>query len=257
MRYEKPVWQMVKEAVEALKGKAKYAEIKEYIKLNYGDVNESTINCTIIVCTVNVPSRIHYPENNKPRQADSNYDFLYSIGPGHVESYHSNKHGNWEIIRNENDGKLSIHKIDEHIKPDEKDETYLFALESHLRDFMAQNIHTLKVGDSPLQLYVDEAGNGGVEFRTDVGFIDILAIDEEHNFVVFELKVNRGIDQALGQLLRYMGWVKSNIGSSGEVKGVIVAQAIDEKLKYAVSVVKNVSLYEYEMNFKIDAVQLS
>jgi len=63
------VWQMVKEAVQNLGGKATYSEIKDYIRNKYGAVNESTINCQIIVCTVNHPSRIHYPENKKPRVA--------------------------------------------------------------------------------------------------------------------------------------------------------------------------------------------
>ena len=78
---DKPyVWQMIKEAVESLGGKATYSEIKDYIWEKYGKVNESTINCQIIVCTVNHPSRIHYPENKKPRVANSRYDFLFSTG---------------------------------------------------------------------------------------------------------------------------------------------------------------------------------
>jgi hypothetical protein len=47
------VWQMIKETVENLGGKATYSEIKDYIRNKYGEVNESTINCQIIVCTVN------------------------------------------------------------------------------------------------------------------------------------------------------------------------------------------------------------
>jgi hypothetical protein len=71
---------MIKEAVENLGGMATYSEIKDYIRNKYGEVNESTINCQIIVCTVNHPSRIHYPENKKPRIANSRYDFLFSTG---------------------------------------------------------------------------------------------------------------------------------------------------------------------------------
>jgi hypothetical protein len=39
------VWQMIKEAVECLGGKATYSEIKDFIRNKYGEVNESTINC--------------------------------------------------------------------------------------------------------------------------------------------------------------------------------------------------------------------
>ena len=55
------VWQMIKKTVVSLGGKATYLEIKDYIKSKYGEVNENTINCQIIVCTVNHPLRIHYP----------------------------------------------------------------------------------------------------------------------------------------------------------------------------------------------------
>ncbi|MCD6399578.1 DUF91 domain-containing protein, partial [candidate division WOR-3 bacterium] len=78
------VWQMCKEAVESLGGKASYREIKNYIHKKYSGVNDNTITCQIIVCTVNHPSRVHYPENKKPRLCDSQYDFLYSIGRGQV-----------------------------------------------------------------------------------------------------------------------------------------------------------------------------
>lgn len=58
-----PVWQMIKEAIEALGGKATYGEIRDYIKAKFGDVNKSTITCQTIICSVNHPSRVHYPEN--------------------------------------------------------------------------------------------------------------------------------------------------------------------------------------------------
>jgi RecB family endonuclease NucS len=58
-----------------------------------------------------------------------------------------------------------------------------------------------------LSLYQDETGRDGIENRTDVGPIDILAVDTEGNFVVFELKLSRGPDYAMGQIARYMGWV--------------------------------------------------
>jgi hypothetical protein len=257
-----PVWQMVKKAVESLGGKASYSEIKNYIWEEYGhDVDEGTINCQIIRCTVNKPSRIHYLGSKKP--ADSRYDFLFSTGPGKVELYDPKKHGMWAIKSNEN-GELIVSQVDAELHPQvevagesvEEERESLFSVESHLRDFIAQNIGVIKINGHPLRLYVDAHGRNGVEYPTEVGTIDILALDDEDDFVVFELKLERGPDNAVGQLLRYMGWVKKNLSKDKKVKGVIVAKSVDKKLKYAVSVVPDVSLFEYEVKFSIHEVSI-
>jgi hypothetical protein len=93
---ERPyVWQMIKEAVENLNGQVSYSDIKEYIKGKWTDVNQDTITAQIIVLSVNHDSRIHYPENHKPRLTNSNspYDLLFNIDRGTVEKYDINKHG--------------------------------------------------------------------------------------------------------------------------------------------------------------------
>lgn len=94
------VWQMIKEAVNNLNGKASYTDIRNYIQNKWNDVNPLTINAQIIVLTVNHNSRIHYPENQKPRLTNSGsvYDFLYSTGRGKVIKYDIIKHGVWEIF---------------------------------------------------------------------------------------------------------------------------------------------------------------
>ena len=83
---------------------------------------------------------------------------------------------------------------------------------------------------------------------------DILATDEAGSFFVFELKLDRGPDRALGQLARYMGWVKMHLAGERDVRGVVVARSIDEKLRYAVCVIPNVALLEYEVDFRLHKV---
>ncbi len=73
---------------------------------------------------------------------------------------------------------------------------------------------------------------------------------------VFELKLSRGADKAMGQILRYIGWLKQNFAEDKGVKGVIVAKNVDEKLKYAASIIPDLSLFEYELNFKIREVSI-
>jgi len=251
------VWQMVKEAIDALEGQATYSDIKNYIHQNYDDVNENTINAQIIVSTVNHPSRIHYPENNKPRISDSRYDFLYTVGRGKVVSFDQEEHGIWEIRHNEF-GKLIISQVfDEeidHVDSFENDAS-TFALENHLRDFLKNNLDKLKILDSTLQLYKDEDGRDGVEFPTEAGIIDILAIDQNSIPVVFELKVGKGPDRTVGQILRYMGWVKQNLPNGENVYGIIVASKMNDKLKYAASMVSQIYLYEYSIDFNISKIE--
>ena len=51
------IWQMIKEAVEELGGTATYSDIKDYIKdkyrERYEEISESSVDCTIISCSVN------------------------------------------------------------------------------------------------------------------------------------------------------------------------------------------------------------
>lgn len=72
-----PIWKMVKEAVESLGGKTSNIAVRDWILKKYPGVNPPTISCQIVVCTVNHASRIHYPENQKPRLANGQYDLLF------------------------------------------------------------------------------------------------------------------------------------------------------------------------------------
>jgi len=83
--------------------------------------------------------------------------------------------------------------------------------------------------------------------------IDILAKDKKNgNYVVIELKNDKKtIDAAVGQTLRYMGWVKK-YKKDENVKGVIIARNYDEKLKLALSMVENVEAMTYEIDFKLN-----
>jgi len=143
---------------------------------------------------------------------------------------------------------------DEQDTPDSDRET-VFELEWQLRDFIAHNIETLRVDGKALRLYVDDVGRDGVEYPTGVGPIDILALDSDDSFVVFELKRGRVADKAIGQISRYMGWIKKNLSKGKKVKGVVVAKSISSNLRHAIVAVPNVSLFEYEVAFSLNQIQ--
>lgn len=130
-----------------------------------------------------------------------------------------------------------------------------FALEAQLRDFIAENLSRIPVNGTTLKVFADTNGRGGVEYPTGVGPIDILAADSAGNLYVFELKLDRGPDRGLGQLARYMGWVKSHLAAGKTVTGVLVARSIDERLRYAAAVIPNVALLEYEVQFSVRPVE--
>ena len=90
-----------------------------------------------------------------------------------------------------------------------------------------------------------------MEFPVGGRFIDILAQTPQGDFVVIELKVSRGYDRTVGQILRYMGWVRENLADGKSVRGVIVASQITDDLKLAASCVPDISLMEYALSFTV------
>ena len=89
---------MVREAVNSLGGTAGRRQIIDHIESCHVHVNKGTISCQIALCTVNSPSRVHFPQNKKARKANGRYDFLFSTGKGKVTLYKPEIHGNWEIV---------------------------------------------------------------------------------------------------------------------------------------------------------------
>jgi len=229
-------------------------------------VNERTINAQIIAISANHPSRVHHPENNKPRSGtDPRYDVLFALERGVVELYDPARHGTWEIRRDEN-GKLTVGERGVETKAGTTDDAeregesgqigYAFPIERHLRDFIARNIETLPFGPGRLSLFRDDTGRDGVAYPTEVGIIDILAVDDSRNLFVFELKASRGSDAVVGQLARYMGWARQHLADGKNVRGVVVAQHVDDRLRYAASVLPDVLLFEYEISFTIRRADL-
>lgn len=259
-----PIWQMVNEAIQRMGGECTYPAIKAKIRSTYGDdINDSSMTCSIISGSVNHPSRVHYNENKKPRIANTAYDYLFNTGRGKVVWYEPEKHGVWEIAE-AGDRDLVVRLADgvgenstsvvEAVEAT-ADAYGMFALEAHLRDYLAKNLPKLPGHDMPLTLYRAD-DRDGVEFQTDVGPIDILATGNG-DFYVFELKLGRGPDAALGQILRYMGWVKGHLAGEKNVFGVIVASDIGQKLRYAATQVPNVRLMEYDLKVDLRPVALN
>jgi RecB family endonuclease NucS len=94
-------------------------------------------------------------------------------------------------------------------------------------------------------------GRAGVEYPIENGYIDILAVDRDKHFVVIELKVGRGRNKTVGQLLYYMGWVDNHLGN-GPCRGMIIARDISDDLKLAVQRVPGVSVARYHLTVSVE-----
>jgi len=131
---------------------------------------------------------------------------------------------------------------------DESIESSQFGFEKDLQNFLVKNLHLIEPN---LKLYESE-GITGVEYPVGNRFIDILAIAESNELVVIELKVSKGYDRVIGQLLRYMAWIEKNLADEEQkVRGVIIAKQISEDLKLACSKIGDVKLMEYELSVKL------
>jgi len=126
-----------------------------------------------------------------------------------------------------------------------------FVLEKYLEDFIVSNFATIFKGK--LKIYEDSEGLDGQQYFTDAGAIDILATEPATNsFVVLELKKGRSSDRVVGQILRYMGWVKQNLCTDNQsVKGLIICRDPDPKLSYALTMVNNVDVTYYSVSFAL------
>ena len=70
--------------------------------------------------------------------------------------------------------------------------------------------------------------------------------------MVIELKKGRPADQVIGQILRYMGWVKETLCKKGEsVKGLVICRDSDRKLSYALKMTNNIDVKYYHMSFDL------
>ncbi len=124
-----------------------------------------------------------------------------------------------------------------------------FAAESDLRDFLSNNPGVIEPG---LRLYKSD-DRSGVEFPVDGGFIDLLLIDRTEQLVVVELKVGRGRNKTIGQLLYYMGWIDKNLAKA-QCRGMIIAKEISDDLLVAVRRVPGVSLHRYILSVSVQPI---
>lgn len=128
----------------------------------------------------------------------------------------------------------------------------VFALEKHLEDFLVKNWKQTELGKH-YDIYEEEGEAIGQQFPSDTGPIDILALSKDKKTIlVVELKKGRVSDNVVGQIQRYMGYVKEELAEENQqVKGIIIGLEDDLRIKRALAVTNNIEFYRYQISFKL------
>ena len=127
-----------------------------------------------------------------------------------------------------------------------------FAMEKHLEAFLVANWNqTLLSRD--FSIYEEDGEPVGQQYATDAGPIDVLAVSKnKKRLLVVELKRGRATDVVVGQVLRYMGFIKEQVAEADQtVEGAIIALDDDQKMRWALLSVPSISFYRYQISFKL------
>ena len=241
--YDKPTWHLMKDMVADLRLREgqvlSRSQVRSWFNTQYPKIKEGTISAHLLRMSTNAPSRVHYGVRSSGED-----DLLYKLDGSHFRLYDPDTDPQpiYKKLQSEPSGEEP---------EDEPQQQAEFAYESDLKNFLAKNLGLLEPG---LRLYEDE-GITGVEFPVGRRFVDILAVDANGDYVVVELKVSRGYDRVVGQLLGYMAWIEKNQADpSQEVRGFIVARKISQDLLLAASRLTDVELFEYQLSVSLHKV---
>lgn len=246
--YEKSVKLLFRDAIKDLaiqkNDVIERDKINSWFKKKYPLIKPGTISAHLLKLSINAPSRIHYSVD--PNGKD---DLFFQIDSKKFRLFDQSSDPDPIYFRPKDDENFTPEH--EESKEEKGNE---FAYEKDLQNFLAKNLSLIESG---LLLYIEEEISG-IEFPVGNRFIDILAIDSNNNYVVIELKVSRGYDRVVGQILRYMAWIRKNHAEeSQKVRGIIIAREISDDLLLACSETNNVELYEYNLSITLNKIQKS
>ncbi|WP_390253138.1 endonuclease NucS domain-containing protein, partial [Vibrio parahaemolyticus] len=242
--YDKPVralmWDMVSDLQLEKGSRITKAEVHAWFEEKYPKIKLGTINAHLIRLSTNATSRHHYAVKAKED------DLFYQLDKSTYRLYDSENDpsplGTENYSQNEDNEDIS----------EIESEFAEFAYEKDLQNFLSKNLSLIESG---LTLY-QEDGITGIEYPVGGRYIDILALDKGNNFVVIELKVSKGYDRVVGQLLRYVSWIrKYQAEESQNVRGIIIARNISEDLQLACEGMSNIELLEYELSISLNKVK--
>jgi restriction system protein len=104
-----------------------------------------------------------------------------------------------------------------------------FVLENGLEEAVKKNLGQLNLS------LADKNIQQQCTLGIGVGRTDLICRNKEDNYVVLELKAINSSDGVVGQILRYMGYIRENWAEkeNKKVKGIIITPGYDEQLRLA------------------------
>jgi hypothetical protein len=230
------------EAIQALGGVQSKKALSDWIELRYPNKwKPNTLTGHLAGCSVNNPSGIKH-HRSFPR-------FLYDRGNKQYEMYDPAKHGTFDAtgLAAGQSTERPVDVAERLIDAIEETAEGEFAYESHLRDYLAKHLDKLESG---LTLWNETEGT---EFSIGNRRIDILARDASGHPVIVELKVSRGHERVVGQVLHYRAKLRQLLQAQ-KVRIILVAAEISEELMLTFSEVSDVSLFEYSLSMHVRRV---
>jgi len=104
-----------------------------------------------------------------------------------------------------------------------------FVLESGVEEAVKANLSqlNLQLAETNIQQQCD--------LGVGVGRTDLICRDKENNFVILELKAVQTSDYVVGQILRYMCYIRENWAEKEgvDVRGIVITPSYDEQLRLA------------------------
>ena len=239
--YDRPVRELLQTALDDLPDPFTSQDMVQWFATRYEGVNPGTVRQHLRFASVNVPTGTadrHWQDEDRT---------VYRLGRGQFTRYRPDVHGILEKgSLPDPDGDIP----DEDIAADDSEAS--FALEMHLEDFMEANWPSIDFG-RPLRIWTDDDDEWGRQYSTEVGVIDFLCEDKAANaLVVVELKRGKSSDQVVGQILRYMGWVRETLADGRDVSGIIITHEYDDRVRYAVAELPKVDAWTYSVSFTLD-----
>ena len=221
------------------------AEVILWFAQNYPKVKQGTVEAHLTRMSINDLSRLHHK-----LMQDGSDDLFYKINAAQYRLYEQGTDPT--PITHQSPPSISDMPENEPKEDNEVSGSSEFAYEHDLRDYLAKNLHLVEAG---LKLYQEE-GITGIEFPVGGRFIDILAVDSNGDYVVIELKVSKGYDRVVGQILRYIGWIeKYQVEEGKSVRGIIIANTITNDLKLACTKLPFIRLMEYALAMSLSPVE--